>query len=61
VAIAPPPPPRPDEKNLSDHLMFYLEVHEDCVVASSNWAERARYTLGVPFVTWTPAEAESLR
>ncbi len=54
VAIAPPPPAPPDSESLSDDLMFYLAVYEDCVVVNSQWADRAEYTLGVPFVIWTP-------
>ena len=61
VAIAPPPPAPPDSESLSDDLMFYLAVYEDCVVVNSYWADRAEYTMGVPFVTWTAEEAALLK
>lgn len=61
VAIAPPPPPPPSgESNLSDNLMFYLEIHEDAVTCPSHWADRAQYTLGVPLERWTQADANQL-
>jgi hypothetical protein len=61
VAIAPPPTPPPDEKqeeiDLSEALMFYLDVWEDCVAASPYWAERAEYCLGERFEEWMPPES----
>ncbi len=61
VAIAPPPPAPPEAgASISDDLMFYLEVHEECVVANSHWADRAEYTLGVQFVPWTAEDAAAL-
>ena len=67
VAIAPPPPPPPKEEaedSLSEALMFYLEVWEDCVTTNDNWVERAEYGLGKTFEEWTPpkeAEAGKLK
>lgn len=59
VAIAPPPTPPPDAQlqDLSEQLMFYLDVYEDCAVADDYWADRAEYTIGVPFVPWTQEAA----
>lgn len=60
VAIAPPPSPQTNEEatDLSEDLMFYLDVWEDCVTVTHNWALRAEYSLGQKFEEWTPA-AES--
>lgn len=60
VAIAPPPTPPPSAavEQLSDQLMFYLFVYEDCATTNSHWAERAQYHLGVPFPVWPGAEAK---
>lgn len=60
VAVAPPPTPPPTEEteSLSDQLMFYLGVYEDCVTVNSYWAERAEYHCGVPFVPFSMEELE---
>ena len=57
VAIAPPPPAPKDTAQLSDDLMFYLTVFEDCAAANSHWAGRAEYHLGVKFIPWNPEVA----
>lgn len=58
VALAPPPPPPPNEEttDLSESLMFYLDVWEDCVTASPHWAERAEYCLGQKFEEYSPSD-----
>lgn len=63
VAIAPPPPPPPsaEVESLSDQLMFYLDVYEDCVTVGRHWADRAQYHCGVTFVPWTDEEAQKHR
>ena len=53
VAIAPPPPPPPGTKDLGQELGYHLDVYEDCIVAGSYWADKARYGLGQMPVEWT--------
>jgi hypothetical protein len=55
VAIAPPPPPPPGTKDLGEELAFHLDVYEDCIVAGSHLADKARYGLGQMPVEWTPS------
>ncbi len=57
VAIAPPPPAPPETESLGEELQFYVEVHEDCVVANSRWVDCASYQLDRTFEEWKPENA----